>query len=48
MPERAAAQRQIATFFAGDSATVLDPDGALPFFETPIAGPLPEDLGFLP
>ena len=40
MPVRAAAQRQIATFF--------DPDGALPFFETPIAGPLPEDLGFLP
>ena len=48
MPERAAAQLQIATLFAGDSATVLDPDGALPFFETPIAGPLPEDLGFLP
>jgi hypothetical protein len=43
-----AAQLQIATFFASDGATVSDPDGVLPFFETPIAGPLPEDLGFLP
>ena len=43
-----AAQLQIATFFASDGATIIDPDGVLPFFETPIAGPLPEDLGFLP
>jgi hypothetical protein len=43
-----AAQAQIATFFATDGATVLDPDGAGPFFEFPIAGPLPEGLNFLP
>jgi len=48
MPDRAAAQLPIATFFAGDGATVLDPDGALSFFEAPIAGPLPEGLSFLP
>jgi hypothetical protein len=44
----AEAQQQIATFFATRGATTIDPDGAGPFFETPIAGPLPEDLGFLP
>ena len=43
-----AAQQQIATFFASDGTVVIDPDGILPFFETPIAGPLPEDLGFIP
>jgi hypothetical protein len=42
------AQTQIATFFATDGATTIDPDGAGPLFETPIAGPLPEDLGFIP
>ena len=43
-----AAQQQIATFFTSDGTVVIDPDGALPFYETPIAGPLPEDLGFIP
>lgn len=43
-----AAQAQIATFFATDGATVIDPDGAAPLFETPITLPLPEDLGFIP
>jgi dienelactone hydrolase len=43
-----AAQLQIATFFASDGVTVRDPDGVLPFFETPIASALPEDLGFIP
>ena len=42
------AQQQIAQFFASDGATIVDPDGAGPLFETPIAGPLPEDLNFIP
>jgi len=41
------AQAQIATFFATDGGVTLDPDGAGPLFETPIAVPLPETLGFL-
>ena len=43
-----AAQQQIATFLAGGGAVTIDPDGAGPYFETPIAGPLPETLNFLP
>jgi Bacterial virulence factor lipase N-terminal len=43
-----AAQQQIATFFTSDGTVITDPDGVLPFFEVPIAGPLPEDLGFIP
>ncbi|HEX7315182.1 MAG TPA: Ig-like domain-containing protein [Pyrinomonadaceae bacterium] len=43
-----AAQNQIALFFASDGATTIDPDGAGPLFETPIAIPLPEDLAFIP
>ena len=43
-----AAQLQIAVFFASDGATTIDPDGAGPLFETPIAIPLPEDLAFIP
>ena len=42
-----AAQQQMATFFASDGATVIDPDGAGPYFETP-ASVIPEDLAFLP
>ena len=42
------AQRQIATFFATGGAVTIDPDGAGPFFETPIGGPLPETLNFIP
>jgi hypothetical protein len=41
------AQAQIATFFATDGAVTIDPDGAGPLFETPIALPLPETLEFL-
>ena len=32
---RLRAQNQIATFFASDGATTIDPDGAAPYFETP-------------
>lgn len=42
------AQTQIAIFFATDGALTIDPDGPGPLFEVPIAGALPEDLGFLP
>jgi len=35
-------------FNIGNSATVIDPDGAGPFFETPIALPLPEALNYIP
>jgi Bacterial Ig-like domain len=41
-----AAQQQIAIFFESDGTVVVDPDGVSPFFETPIAGPLPEGLNF--
>jgi hypothetical protein len=47
-PFALAAQNQIATFFTSDGATTIDPDGAGPFFETPMVGPPPEDLAFLP
>jgi len=40
------AQQQIAIFFETDGAVIFDPDGAGPFFEVPIAGPLPEGLSF--
>jgi len=42
------AQAQIATFFATGGAVTIDPDGAGTFFETPMVGPPPEDLAFLP
>jgi fermentation-respiration switch protein FrsA (DUF1100 family) len=42
------AQTQIALFFASNGALTIDPDGAGPLFETPIIGPLPEDLAFIP
>ena len=41
------AQDQIATFFASDGATTIDPDGASPYFETP-SSIFPEDLAFIP
>jgi len=41
-----AAQQQIAIFFETDGAVIVDPDGAGPFFEVPITGPLPEVLNF--
>lgn len=40
------AQAQIAAFFASGGAVTIDPDGAGPVFETPIAGPLPETTGY--
>jgi dienelactone hydrolase len=42
-----AAQAQIATFLASDGRTVIDPDGAGPYFETPTSI-VPEDLAYLP
>jgi hypothetical protein len=42
-----AAQQQIATFFASDGATTIDPDGGGPYFETPTSM-VPEDLAFIP
>ena len=46
-PYAFAAQQQIATFFASNGATTIDPDGAGPFFETPTSI-VPEDLAFIP
>jgi len=43
-----AAQQQIATFLGSGGAVTIDPPGAEPYFETPIAGPLPEGTNFLP
>jgi hypothetical protein len=40
------AQTQIAEFFASDGARVVKP--SLPFWQVPIADPLPEDLGYIP
>ncbi len=41
-----AAQEQISMFFESDGTVIIDPDGAGPFFEVPIVGPLPEVLNF--
>ncbi len=43
-----AAQDQIAQFFASGGTLTVDPDGAGPLFETPMVGPPPEDLAFIP
>ena len=48
VPYAVAAQSQIAAFFASNGALTIDPDGANPFFEVPIALPLPESLNFIP
>ena len=42
-----AAQQQLATFLATDGAVTIDPDGAVPFFETPTSM-VPEDLAYIP
>src|ERR1051326_5088508 len=42
------AQSQIGVFLATDGALTIDPDAPGPLFEVPIAGALPEDLGFIP
>ena len=47
-PFAVGAQIQIAVFFASGGVLVVDPDGIGPFFEVPIAGPLPETLNFIP
>ena len=44
----AAAQSQIAVFFASKGAVTIDPDGPGPFFEMPVSLPLPETLSYLP
>ena len=41
------AQAQIATFFATDGATTIDPDATGKYFETPTSI-VPEDLDFIP
>jgi hypothetical protein len=41
------AQEQIATFFESDGTEIIQPQPSR-FFETPIQGPLPEDLNFIP
>ncbi|MBA2462333.1 MAG: Ig-like domain-containing protein [Actinobacteria bacterium] len=43
-----AAQDQIALFFASGGTIVADPDGPGPLFETPMVGPPPEDLAYIP
>jgi hypothetical protein len=44
-----AAQQQIGTFFASDGTQIIQPPGVpAKYFETPIQGPLPEDLGYIP
>src|SRR5262245_40224925 len=40
-------QTQIATFFASDGTEIIHPEPSR-FFETPIAGPLPEGLNYIP
>jgi hypothetical protein len=46
-PIALAAQQQIATLFASDGATTVDPDAGGPYFETPTSM-VPEDLAFIP
>ena len=48
VPYAIAAQSQIAAFFASNGTLTIDPDGPSPFFEVPIALPLPEGLNFIP
>jgi hypothetical protein len=47
-PFAVAAQQQLAMFLASAGTVTIDPDGAGPLFETPIFGPLPETLNFIP
>jgi hypothetical protein len=42
------AQAQIAAFLASDGTEVILPPGVEVFFEVPIAGPLPEELNYIP
>jgi hypothetical protein len=43
-----AAQDQIAQFLASGGLVTIDPDGPGALFETPMAGPPPEDLAYIP
>jgi hypothetical protein len=47
-PFALAAQMQIVIFLKSSGSQTIDPDGDGPIFETPIAGPLPEQLNFVP
>jgi len=42
------AEEQAAVFLASEGHVTMDPDGAGALFETPIAGPLPEVLSYIP
>jgi hypothetical protein len=46
-PLAIAAQRQVAEFLSSNGTRTIDPDGAQPLFETPLAGPLPEALHYI-
>jgi hypothetical protein len=48
VPYAIQAQSQIAAFFASNGTLTIDPDAANPFFEVPIALPIPEGLNFIP
>jgi Bacterial Ig-like domain len=43
-----AGQDQIAQFIASGGTLTVDPDRAGPLFETPMVGPPPEDLAYIP
>ncbi|ROZ66764.1 hypothetical protein [Ramlibacter sp. WS9] len=47
-PHAIAAQRQIGEFLSSGGTLTIDPDGAAGLFETPLVGPLPEGLNFIP
>ena len=47
-PYAIAAQRQIAEFLSSGGTRTIDPDGAQGMFETPLVGPLPEGLNYIP
>ena len=47
-PYAVAAQSQIAAFFASNGLLTIDPDGAGPYFEVPVALPIPESLNYIP
>jgi hypothetical protein len=47
-PFAIAAQRQIAEFLASGGTRTIDPDGTAGIFETPLVGPPPEGLNYIP
>ena len=40
------ARQQVAEFFASDGRSIVDPDGPLPVWETPVQPPLPEETNY--